>query len=42
MFLTPEEIYKRKKRKKYIIKFLIIPLVSIAVGGAVAILASLI
>ncbi len=41
MFLTPEEIYKKKQVKKFIVKFIMLPLIAVMVGGAVALLGNM-
>ncbi|WP_274379180.1 hypothetical protein [Alkalihalobacterium alkalinitrilicum] len=38
MYLTPEEIQKKKKRNKMMVNFVVIPLVAVLVGALVALL----
>ncbi|WP_280637165.1 hypothetical protein [Alkalihalobacillus sp. BA299] len=40
MYLTPEEVQRRKKRKQLMVNFVVIPVVAILVGAVVAILGS--
>ncbi|TWI59867.1 hypothetical protein [Halalkalibacter nanhaiisediminis] len=38
MFLTPEEVHKKKQRKKFMMTFILFPLIAVAVGAIVAFL----
>lgn len=41
MYLTPEEIAQRKQRKKFVITYVVVPLIAIAIGAGVTVLSSM-
>ncbi|MCK0470242.1 hypothetical protein [Halalkalibacter sp. APA_J-10(15)] len=41
VYLTPEEIAQRKQRKKFLVTYVVVPMIAIAIGVGVTFLSSM-